>query len=390
MTQTRDVQRESLAAKVEVEAEHQPTSAGEPTCDSPASQPSPQLQSSFFSALPLEIRQSIYRHLWLATGSIQHVYQSGASLLAPLSHCRCIADLDAEDTREVDLARVLSTPPADPTTVEGGVGPGSAEESGAIMKWRDRVASTWCSHWPCEEEPPVLRAFDDTDASEDGSGEKETAAPKNKTRESQPHRLLVKEFSPFLATLLACKRMHAEAVDSIYDATTFSFIGTDALSRFLATTAPDSLVRVTKLHLTWRAPIATYMVLDSEESLAEMARWERAWAEVALKIPRLRELRIWAYPYCARFPMPHEEWVMALHQLGNVPRFDVSFRWFQSPPTPDTGPLGFLDDAPFEYDRIPPSLENPLHYHWWRLIGLPADEPCLAVSRRQRMGGWVL
>ncbi|WQF85200.1 hypothetical protein CDEST_10214 [Colletotrichum destructivum] len=241
MTETRDVQREPPAAKVE----DQVTSTDEPTYDSTASQPSSQLQSSFFSALPLEIRQSIYRHLWLATGSIQHVYQSGA-------------------------------------------------------------------------------------------------------------------------------------------VTTFSFVGTDALSRFLNTTAPDSLARITKLHLTWRAPIATYMNLDSEESLAEMARWEKMWAEVALKIPRLKELRIWAYPCYARYPMPHEEWLRALHQFGNVPKFDVSFRWFQNPPTPDTGPLDFLDDAPFEYDRIPPVQDNPLHFHWRRLIGLPPDEPRHPVSRRQK------
>ncbi|KAK6213078.1 hypothetical protein QIS74_09080 [Colletotrichum tabaci] len=378
MTETRDVQRESPAAKANVE--DQLTSTGGPTCDSTASQPSSQLQSSFFSALPLEIRQSIYRHLWLATGSTQHVYQSGASLLAPLSHCRCIADLDAEDTREVELARILNTPPGDPATVEAGVGPGSTEERDAIMEWRYRVVSTWCNHWPCEEEPPVLRAVD-TDALEDGSEEKETMPLKN--RESQ-HRLLVKEFSPFLATLLTCRRMHGEAVDSIYDATTFSFVGTDALSRFLNTTAPDSLARITKLHLTWRAPIATYMNLDSEESLTEMARWEKMWAEVALKIPRLKELRIWAYPCYARYPMPHEEWLRALHQFGNVPKFDVSFRWFQNPPTPDTGPLDFLDDAPFEYDRIPPVQDNPLHFHWRRLIGLPPDEPRHPVSRRQK------
>ncbi|KZL83746.1 hypothetical protein CI238_11381 [Colletotrichum incanum] len=373
MPEIQDVQNKSQEAGVEAQL----TVINE--LSSPASLPDSQLHSSFFSTLPLEIRQSIYGYLWLAAGSTQHVYKSSASVLAPLSHCQCIADLDAEDNREIELTRVLNTPPADPAALEGGVGPGSADERDAIMEWRFRVVSTWCNHWQCEEEPPVLRTIDSYSA-EDGSEEKHTTLKSSKNQ----RQFLVKEFSPFLAIPLTCKRMHNEAADSIYDATTFSFIGTDALSRFMKTTASDSLVRINKLHLTWRAPIETYMDLDAEEAIAERIKWNEVWTEVALKIPCLRELRIWAYPYYARYPMPHEEWLKPLHQFGKVPKFNISFRWFQDPPTPDTGPLDFLEAAPFEYDRIPPVQENPLHFHWRRLIGLPPDEPRDPVSRRQR------
>ncbi|GKT39852.1 uncharacterized protein ColSpa_00033 [Colletotrichum spaethianum] len=373
MAVIQNVQKESH----EADADAQLTITDEPS--SPASMPNSQLQSSFFSTLPLEIRQSIYGYLWLSAGSTQHVYKSSASALAPLSHCQCIADLDAEDNREIELSRVLNAPPADPTTFEGGVGPGSTDERDAIIEWRYRIVSTWCHHWQCEEEPPVLRPVDDS-SSDEGSEEKQTSL----TSQKNQHRLLVQEFSPFLAIPLTCKRMHDEAIDSIYDTTTFSFIGTDALSRFMKTTASEYLVRINKVHLTWRAPIETYMALDVEEAVAERIKWNELWAEVALKMPRLKELQIWTYPYYARYPMPHEEWLKPLHQFEKVSKFHISFRWFQDPPTPDTGPVDSLEAAPFEYDRIPPVQENPIHFHWRRLVGLPPDEPRVPVSRRQR------
>ncbi|OHF02133.1 hypothetical protein CORC01_02712 [Colletotrichum orchidophilum] len=346
-----------------------------------ASNPAGQLQSqsSFFSALPLEIRQNIYSHLWQATGSTQHVYRSGPSTLAPLSHCQCIADLDAEDNREVELTRVLNTPPAAPSTTEGGVGPDSAEEMDAINNWRFRLVSSWCNHWTCEEEPPVLREFGQLSLEDEAEEEKAKDGSKGKKRQ-----LLVKEFSPFLAVLLTCKRMHEEAMDSIYNDTTFSLINTDAFSRFLQTTTVRSLSRIKRLHFTWRAPIETYMEPEAEDVIAERIKWNEVWMDAASKLPRLKELRIWAYPYYARFPTPFEEWFEPLHQFGRVPVFHVSLRWFQNPPTPDTGPLDFLEAAPFEYDRIPPCEENPLHFHWRRLIGLGPDEPRVPITRRQK------
>ncbi|KAK2045090.1 hypothetical protein LZ31DRAFT_261532 [Colletotrichum somersetense] len=377
MAETRDDHDEPEGADVEAQL----TAIDEPS--PPASTLNSQLQSSFFSVLPLEIRQSIYSYVWLAAGPTQHVYKSGASALAPLSHCQCIVDLDAGDIREIELARVLNTPPADPTMLGGGVTRGPADDRDAIMEWRYRLVSTWCNHWQCEEEPPVLRTIDPHPPSEDGTEEEHTSTESSKDCHRR-RQVLVKEFSPFLAILLTCKRMHGEAVDSLYESTTFSFVGTDALSRFAKTTASESLSRISKLHLEWRAPIETYMALDVEEAVAERTRWDELWAEVALVIPRLKELLIWAYPYYPRFPMPHDEWLLPLHQFGKVPRFRISFRWFQNPPTPDTGPLEFLEAAPFGYDRVPPLQENPLHFHWRRLTDLPNEEPRDPLSRRQR------
>ncbi|KXH54123.1 hypothetical protein CSAL01_09222 [Colletotrichum salicis] len=347
----------------------------------PPTAPHSQPQSTFFSALPLEIRQNIYSHLWQAAGPIQHVYKSSASPLAPLSHCRCIADLDAEDIRETELSRVLNTPPADPSTLQEGVGPGSAEEKETINTWRFRIVSSWCNHWTCEEEPPILRELEQLPLQDDE--EKSKNGSKGKQRQ-----ILVKEFSPFLAILLTCKRMHQEAVDSIYNDTTFSFINTDALARFLGTTSTTSLSRIKKVHFTWRAPIETYMDPEEDEVIAERTKWNDTWTSAAAeKLPRLQELRIWAYPYYARYPTPFEEWFEPLHQFGRnkmpVSRFHVSLRWFQNLPEPDTGPLEFLEAAPFGYERIPPCQENPLHFHWRRLIGLGPDEPRVPITRRQ-------
>ncbi|EXF77287.1 hypothetical protein CFIO01_04092 [Colletotrichum fioriniae PJ7] len=369
--------------EIEITGVHEPQTAA----TKPA--PHPQPQSAFFSSLPLEIRQNIYSHLWQATGSIQHVYKSSASPLAPLSHCPCIANLDAEDIREDELSRVLNTPAADPATLQDGVGPGSEEEREAIQNWRFRIVSSWCNHWKCEEEPPILREFSQLSLQDGDEEEKEDDGLKKKQRQ-----ILVKEYSPFLATLLTCKRMQEEAIDSLYNDTTFSFINTDALTRFLGTTSTTSLARIKKLQFTWRAPIETYMDPEADEVIAERIKWCDAWTSAADKLPRLQELRIWAYPYYARYPTPFEEWFEPLHQFGRhkmpASRFHVSLRWFQNNlPEMDTGPLDFLEAAPFGYDMVPPCQENPLHFHWRRLVGLGPDEPRVPITRRQRRRRYV-
>lgn len=370
--------------EIEITGVHEPqTAATKPV-------PHPQPQSVFFSTLPLEIRQNIYSHLWQATGSIQHVYKSSASPLAPLSHCPCIANLDAEDIREDELSRVLNTPAADPATLQDGVGPGSEEEREAIQNWRFRIVSSWCNHWKCEEEPPILRELQQLSLEDSDDGEKKA----DESSKGKRRQILVKEYSPFLATLLTCKRMQEEAIDSLYNDTTFSFINTDALTRFLGTTSTTSLARIKKLHFTWRAPIETYMDPEADEVIAERIKWCDAWTSAADKLPRLQELRIWAYPYYARYPTPFEEWFEPLHQFGRhkmpASRFHVSLRWFQNNlPEMDTGPLDFLEAAPFGYDMVPPCQENPLHFHWRRLVGLGPDEPRVPITRRQRKRRYV-
>ncbi|KAF9870452.1 hypothetical protein CkaCkLH20_12119 [Colletotrichum karsti] len=330
-----------------------------------------QLQSGFFSALPLEIRQNIYRQLWIAAGSTQHVYKAGPSFLAPLSHCQCISDPNAEDIREIELTRILATPPLEPAEGQAG----ALTEEAAIQRdeindWRLRNASVWCHHWACEEHPPVLRPVDGWIGDKDDDKKKQ--------------RVMVKEFSPFLSILLTCKRMHQEAIDSIYDAITFSFIGSDALSRFLATTSTESLLRITALHLVWSAPIESYMDPEDEEAMAAKMKWTDLWTAVAMKLPHLKDLQIWMYPQYARYPMPHEEWFLPLHQFKHVPRHDITLMWFMDPSLPDDGPLDFLEEAPFTYERVKPLLENPLHLNWRRLIGLFLDEPRYMPTRRQR------
>ncbi|KAF6823322.1 hypothetical protein CPLU01_11462 [Colletotrichum plurivorum] len=345
--------------------------------------PHPQSQSAFFSALPLEIRRDIYRHLWRAAGPTQHVYKAGQSVLAPLSHCRCVADPDAEDIREAELTRVVADiPAADQPASEEDAAAAAAAQRDDINEWRLRTSSPWCHHWACEEEPPVLRPVEDWAAEDD-----EHKSENSKQKKRKP--LLVKEFSPFLAVLLTCRRMYQESVDSIYDDTTFSFIGADPLSRFISTTNPDSLARITAIHLVWAAPIASYMDPDVDEAITARLAWTKIWADAATKLPCLRELRIWMYPQYARYPMPHEEWFRPLHLFRRVPVFNASLRWFSHPATPDTGPIDFLDEAPFTYNRVPPLEENPLHAHWRRLIGLFLDEPDAMPPRRQRKRRYV-
>ncbi|KAJ0272041.1 hypothetical protein COL940_010680 [Colletotrichum noveboracense] len=270
----------------EIEEYHKPASRltdddAEPGSSSEAMPTNPQPQSGFFSALPLEIRQNIYRHLWIAAGSTQHVYKASPSPLAPLSHCACISDPDAEDVREIKLTNVLEAPPAEqaPECRDGAFTAEAMAQRDEINDWRLRNASLWCNHWACEEEPPVLRPVDDSIG--DSGGDK------------KKRRTMVKEFSPFLAILLACKRMHQEAVDSMYDDTAFTFIGIDALSRFLETTNAESLVRINTLHLIWAASIESYMDPEDEEAITAKMQWFELWSKAADKLPRLKELRIW-------------------------------------------------------------------------------------------------
>lgn len=366
----------------EIEEYHKPASRhtdddAEPGSSSEAMPTNPQPQSGFFSALPLEIRQNIYRHLWIAAGSTQHVYKASPSPLAPLSHCACISDPDAEDVREIKLTNVLEAPPAEqaPECRDGAFTAEAMAQRDEINDWRLRNASLWCNHWACEEEPPVLRPVDDSIGDSDG--------------DKMKRRTMVKEFSPFLAILLACKRMHQEAVDSMYDDTAFSFIGIDALSRFLETTNAESLLRINTLHLIWAASIESYMDPEDEEAITAKMQWFDLWSKAADKLPRLKELRIWMYPQYARYPMPHEEWFKPLHLFRNVPTYEISLRWFQDPATPDTGPLDFLEEAPFKYERTPPLGENPLHFHWRRMMGLFLDEPRSMPTRRQKKKRYV-
>ncbi|TEA10230.1 hypothetical protein C8034_v010353 [Colletotrichum sidae] len=336
---------------------------------------SPQHQSPFFSILPTEVRQDIYRHLWAAAGTVQHVYKTGP--LAPLSHCACLTDPNAEDVREMELTHIMEGLPAD----EAGI----MMQRDEVDDWRLRTASGWCNHWACEEEPPVMRPASEA-IGDKGGDDSLRQNQYESSRQKKP--VMVGEYSAFLGVLLGCKRMHQEAVDGVYDNTTFSFIGTPALSRFLATTSAVSLARIKAVHVVEKAAIETYMSLDGEdaaEAVEALLQWNDLWTTAATKLSRLQTLRICMYPQYPRYPMPLEDWFRPLHLFRHVPEYTVSLRWFMDPTNSAAGVPDFLDEAPFASEWIPPLDENPLHLHWRRLVGiLRLGEPHEMPPRRQR------
>jgi hypothetical protein len=94
-----------------------------------------QSQCSFFRLLPNEIRQMVYRELWVDAGLVQHIYiQRGA-----YTHRKCLIDHRGPDQRQAELQYLWDE--------EWKVDSSSCENP----IWRRRLVSQWCNHWRCEE-----------------------------------------------------------------------------------------------------------------------------------------------------------------------------------------------------------------------------------------------
>ncbi|KAK4126516.1 hypothetical protein N657DRAFT_310774 [Parathielavia appendiculata] len=100
----------------------------------------PQLSSPFFTLLPAEIRNLIYREFWRLCSTRQHIVQQHTVLgqqsdgwVRQWSHVACITDPRAQDTR---FDRFLACDSA------------SAERT----LWGIRLKSEWCLHWQCEDQ----------------------------------------------------------------------------------------------------------------------------------------------------------------------------------------------------------------------------------------------
>lgn len=96
-----------------------------------------QPQSRFFTKLPAEVRQMIYRYVWALSGLTQHIYIANGSY----THCPCIIDHSAPDERQTKLQRLWPELNLGEHTLH-------CSES---AEWRRRLVSPWCNHWPCEE-----------------------------------------------------------------------------------------------------------------------------------------------------------------------------------------------------------------------------------------------
>lgn len=244
-----------------------------------------QSRSPFFERLPPEIRHQIYDAVLDSAGLTQHIYKSDVGHSAAVAHTRCCIDPDDKDMRE--------------RLVEAAV---SALSNGQSIHddtlWRARQYTDWCNHWQCEE-----------------------------SLEAQP------PYSPFLAPLLTCKRMHHEFIPLMYSRLTFSFVNTPALSRFLATTSSSCLALIRSVHLIWCASLGTaspdQASSDTDDDddgppdnrngrdLDSLEMWRSIWSQLASATPRLTHVRIWIYGRFARFPMPADSYFDVLDEFAS-------------------------------------------------------------------------
>lgn len=239
-----------------------------------------QSDSAFFRLLPPEIREKIYESLW--DSETQHVYMCNANPSGPLAHAPCIIDPDAEDTREKTYEAIQ-------------IAPAGSEESHypaeVKMAWRARQYTNWCHHWQCEE------------ASASGS---------------------------LMGPLLACKRMYDESVGVLYSRTTFSFVNTAALCRFLEVVPGASLELVRAVHLLWRdhgVLLEDGRYIDADEDpLAWSLAWPQLWSRLDQFCGRLSQVRIWYYGSLPRFPRPEDSVLDQIEDSGICRKANVTLQ----------------------------------------------------------------
>lgn len=247
-----------------------------PTCDDERITPAVTLEhakdqsnSSFFGRLPPEIRTQIYEHI---VQPVQHIFMWDAHHTGPMAHAPCIVDPEAQDMRERTYFHALKydeLPDGTPATDDDKIA------------WDARQYTDWCNHWQCEEACIWGEA---------------------------------------IGPLLACKQMHAEYIGMLYSRTTFSFINTAALDRFLNQTPAQYLELIQSIHVIWRGQ-GTWALIREEHLQDPDLRghgpdatahrhlhvWSDLWKRLLKRCKRLSNVRIWYYGGMPNFPMPYDK-----------------------------------------------------------------------------------
>ncbi|KAF4449679.1 hypothetical protein F53441_7079 [Fusarium austroafricanum] len=181
--------------------------------------PNPQLQSTFITRLPREVRDGIYLELWRLCGLRQHIIWHENKDDKPKSHfChwKCTTPFDVEDKLQEEI---------DATRIELGVplGVSFTSRTNAL-----RLFSAWRNHWPCGERIAEVYGdeMDPGISTSTSRGPCWSQLSENSDSETAP------KWSPYISMLLSCKLISSECLKSIYESTTFIFTDTFALNAF--------------------------------------------------------------------------------------------------------------------------------------------------------------
>lgn len=208
-----------------------------------------QQQSPLFTMLPLDIRRHIYLQIWRGYGTTQHIYLFGPN--SYLSHYPCLLEKDAfnhhrppapslppsesqnsavaaAETGSQDIGNNnLPESYDDPGDIDGAIQDLAAPQpqslpdaisgfgDGLLHKWD---GSPWCMHKKCFQ--AYIQTFDFSfERGYSRNYRRASRSPTGKVGITKP--------------LLVCKRMYAEASESLYSKIAFSFPDMSVLERFL-------------------------------------------------------------------------------------------------------------------------------------------------------------
>ncbi|KAI0150750.1 hypothetical protein GGR57DRAFT_182085 [Xylariaceae sp. FL1272] len=209
-----------------------------------------QLGSTFFSRLPLEIREMIYAECCVASGPKQHVFLSPHD--GRLTHSPCLLEPGDHDERNDEIQRLMSR--------QGQNRRGSRCRSSLVVdgQWASRFASAWHEHWRCEE--AMLQNSSDNE------------------HRRRPQTL-------FLSLLLLCKQTYVESFKRLYTSTTLVFTDLEAAHRCLFSTSSKiatSLLRSLDFSLA-----LSYHTLHEQRMHDTPSQCNGPWAQLCTKLSDL-------------------------------------------------------------------------------------------------------
>lgn len=201
---------------------------------------SPQDQSPLFATLPVEIRRHVYMQLWLDCGLTQHVLA-----LTPKSHLQSFPCVMSREELEQE-----PRPPPPPPDAAGDDGepedqPQDHDDPGDINSALQELSgggvpppppythnTPWCVHHACFRR--WSRKWDHSFSS------MHSALYRRGGQGGWPYLA----GSPVLTAFLACRRVYAEASESLYSSVRFSFTSLTALRVFVGQVPRPLVARV--------------------------------------------------------------------------------------------------------------------------------------------------